>query len=55
MLVRCIKTTKGSWLKIGTTLLVIKEDMYGRYYFSNGGLAHKSLFEKVTSEKNDLT
>ncbi len=47
MKVRCIETTRGSWLKVGMVLTVQREDSYGRYYFANGGVAAKRLFEKV--------
>jgi len=45
--VLCVETTKNSWLKIGMILSVIKEDGFGRYYFSNAGVAHKRLFKEI--------
>lgn len=43
-IVCCMETTKGSWLRVGMRLKVVREDDWGRYYFENGGVAHKRLF-----------
>ena len=46
MKVICIETTKGSWLKVGMILNVLREDEL-RYYFKNGGVAAKRLFTDI--------
>jgi hypothetical protein len=53
MTVICVQTTKNSWLKIGMSLVVVKEDHWGRYYFANGGVAHKSLFKLIGDNHGD--